>query len=128
VPARQVVFFLALALILMIVILELVRRRELRIEYSWLWLASSATIIVLILRYDLLIALSRLVGVVIPTSALFFLCVLYLALLSLHYSIRISRFTQQIKDLAQEVAILRAELADAARASDGGERARRAEP
>jgi hypothetical protein len=48
--------------------------------------------------------------------------------LSLHYSIRISRFTQQIKDLAQEVAILRAELADAARASDGGERARRAEP
>jgi hypothetical protein len=114
VPARQVVFFLGLTAVLLAVILELVRRRTLRVEYSWLWIASCLTPIVLILRYDLLVGLTGLVGAVVPTSTLFFLCILYLALLCLHYSIRISRMTHQIKDLAQEVALLRAELAQPA--------------
>jgi hypothetical protein len=109
-PARQVVVFLGLSLVLLLVILELVRRRTLRVEYSWLWIAACLTSIVLILRYDLLVTLTGLVGAVVPTSTLFFLCILYLALLCLHYSIRISGLTHQVKDLAQEVALLRAEL------------------
>ena len=117
-PARQVVFFLGLTVLLLAVIVELVRRRTLRVEYSWLWIASCVTTIVLILRYDLLVGLTDLVGAVIPTSTLFFLCILYLALLCLHYSIRISRMTLQIKDLAQELALLRAEVAQ--RSEDGG--------
>jgi hypothetical protein len=110
VPTRQIVFFLALTVVLLAVILELVRRRTLRVEYSWLWIASCVTAIVLILRYDLLLRLTEFVGAVVPTSTLFFLCILYLALLSLHYSIRISRMTHQIKDLAQELALVKAEL------------------
>jgi hypothetical protein len=128
VPARQVVFFLGLTGVLLAVILELVRRRTLRVEYSWLWIASCLTTIVLILRYDLLVGLTGLVGAVVPTSTLFFLCILYLALLCLHYSIRISRMTHQIKDLAQEVALLRAELSRRAKeqnvAHDAGQDAR----
>jgi hypothetical protein len=110
VPTRQVVVFLALALLLLAVILELVRRRTLRIEYSWLWIAACLTTIVLILRYELLVELTGLVGAVVPTSTLFFLCILYLALLCLHYSIRISHLTHRVKDLAQEVALLRSHL------------------
>jgi hypothetical protein len=112
VPTRQTVVFLALVLILFVAILELVRRRALRVEYSWLWIASCLTTVVLILRYDLLVELTDLVGAVVPTSTLFFLCILYLALLSLHYSIRISGLTHQVKDLAQEVALLRVRPAD----------------
>jgi hypothetical protein len=109
VPIRQKLFFLVIAVALLIVILELVRRRRLRVEYSWLWIAAGASIILLILRYDLLIALSGLVGAVIPTSTLFFLCILYLALLSLNYSVRLSDLSRQVKDLAQELALLRGE-------------------
>jgi len=109
VPLRQKVFFLSIAVLLLFVIVELVRRRRLRVEYSWLWLASGFTIILLILRYDLLIWLTDLVGAAIPTSTLFFLCVLYLALLSLNYSVRLSTLTGQVKELAQEVALLDAE-------------------
>jgi hypothetical protein len=112
VPTRQVVVFLGLVLVLLVVILELVRRRVLRVEYSWLWIASCLTTILLILRYDLLVELTELVGAVVPTSTLFFLCILYLALLCLHYSIRISDLTHQVKDLAQEVALLRTRFAD----------------
>lgn len=108
-PIRQKLFFLAIAVALLLVILELVRRRRLRVEYSWLWIAAGASNILLILRYDLLIGVSTLVGAVIPTSTLFFLCILYLALLSLDYSVRLSDLTRQVKDLAQELALLRGE-------------------
>jgi hypothetical protein len=111
-PTRQIVVFLALVLVLLVAILELVRRRVLRVEYSWLWIASCLTTVLLILRYDLLVELTDLVGAVVPTSTLFFLCILYLALLCLHYSIRISGLTHQVKDLAQEVALLRVHLSD----------------
>ena len=108
-PIRQKVFFLTVAVLLLLVIVELIRRRRLRVEYSWLWIASGVTIILLILRYDLLIWLTATTGAVIPTSTLFFLCILYLALLSLNYSVRLSDLTRQVKELAQEVALLRAE-------------------
>jgi hypothetical protein len=107
VPTRQIVVFLALVLVLFVAILELARRRVLRVEYSWLWIASCLTTVLFILRYDLLVKLTDFVGGVVPTSTLFFLCILYLALLCLHYSIRISALTHQVKDLAQEVALLR---------------------
>jgi len=112
-PDRQKIFFLTIAVSLLIVIVELVRRRRLRVEYSWLWLASGLTIVLLILRYDLLIWLTELVGAAIPTSTLFFFCILYLALLSLNYSVRLSVLSRQVKELAQEVALLRAETASA---------------
>jgi len=109
VPIRQKMFFLTIAVMLLLVILELVRRRRLRVEYSWLWIASGATIILLILQYDLLIWVTDLVGAAIPTSTLFFLCILYLALLSLNYSVRLSALAREVKELAQEVALLRAD-------------------
>ena len=48
-------------------------------------------------------------GAVIPTSTLFFLCVLYLALLSLNYSVRLTSLSREVKELAQELALLRAD-------------------
>jgi hypothetical protein len=107
VPLRQKVFFLAVALALLVIIIELVRRRRLRVEYSWLWIASGVTIILLILDYDVLIWMTTAVGAVIPTSTLFFLCILYLALLCLSYSVRLTSLTREVKVLAQEVALLR---------------------
>ena len=108
-PIRQKVFFLTIALLLLVAIIELIRRRRLRVEYSWLWIASGVTIIVLILRYELLIQITAAVGAVVPTSTIFFFCILYLALLSLNYSVRLTELTRQVKELAQEVALLRAD-------------------
>jgi hypothetical protein len=122
VPIRQRVFFLTIALLLLLVIIELIRRRRLRVEYSWLWIASGVTIIVLILRYELLIEITAAVGAVVPTSTIFFFCILYLALLSLNYSVRLTELTRQVKELSQEVALLRAEEARPERPDRGAAR------
>ena len=119
-PLRQKLVFLTLAAVLLLLIVELVRRRRLRVEYSWLWLLAGVSIVGLILRYDLLIQLTELVGAAIPTSTLFFLCILYLALLSLDYSVRLTSLTRQVKELAQELALLRAERGSAPDPDAGG--------
>jgi hypothetical protein len=61
-PVRQKIMAVAIAIAIFIVILELVRRRRLREEYSWLWLLTGTGLIVLTVRYDLLVKISRLIG------------------------------------------------------------------
>lgn len=121
-PLRQKIVFLSLVILLLLVILELVRRRRLRVEYSWLWLAATGSIVLLILRFDLLIWISDRVGAVVVTSTLFFLCILFLALLSLHYSVRLTSLTREVKELTQEVALLRAGVEESREDGTGDER------
>src|SRR5687768_7890634 len=106
---------MAIAIVLLLAIVDLVRRRRLRVEYSWLWIASAISIIAVILQYDLLIWLTALVGAAIPTSALFFLCILYLAVLSLNYSVRLSSLSFELKEVAQELALLKQQCEENAR-------------
>ena len=50
------------------------------------------------------------IGSVRPTSVFAFLGLLFLFLLSIQFSVQISRLTEQNKDLAQQIAILDSEL------------------
>ena len=109
---RQRIFAIFVALVLMLLIVELVRRRKLGEEYAWLWLLVGAVIIVLAISQNLLVFVTRLVGAVIPTSTAFFLGLIFLLLLSVHYSVKISHLVNQIKNLAQDVAILETEIDD----------------
>ena len=111
-PIRQKIMAVAIAFAIFIIILELVRRRRLREEYSWLWLLTGAGLIVLTVRYDLLVKISRLIGAVLPTSTLFFFGLMFLMLICLQFSIRISKLTNQVKDLGQEIALLRSKSAE----------------
>src|SRR5512135_2804043 len=82
-------------------IIELIRRRLLREEYAWLWFATGFVIFVLVVWYDLLRELSRLIGAKVVTTTLFLFALLFLILINIHYSIKISALTNQVKDLAQ---------------------------
>jgi Mg2+/citrate symporter len=90
-------------------ILELVRRRRLKEEYSWLWILTSATMILLVTWYGLVEWMTGLIGAVLPTTTLFIFAFLFLLLISVHFSTVISRLTQQVRRLTQEMAILSAE-------------------
>ncbi len=104
---RQKIFAVSAALFLLVLIFELVRRRKLKEEYSWLWLLTGASILMLTLWYDLLLVLTSLIGAVTATTTLFISAVMYLVLITLHFSVRISTLTDQVKKLAQELAILK---------------------
>jgi hypothetical protein len=92
------------------VVLQLVRRRALREEYTPIWLGVAAGLLLLSLRFDLLKSLTRAIGAWTPSSTLFFLGEIFLLAICLNFAVRLSKASVQLKNLAQEVAILRARL------------------
>lgn len=104
---HQKIFSIIASIFIILIVFELVRRRKLREEYSWLWLLTSGIIIVLIVWYDLLVLITRLIGAVAPTTTLFIFGLLFLMIISLHYSVKISKLTYQIKEISQQMAILK---------------------
>ena len=107
---KQKIAMMVFCLIIFILILDLVRRRKLREEYSWLWLLTTATMFILVLKYDWLGAISSMIGTVLPTSTLFIGAIFFLMILSIQFSVRISRLTDQVKNLVQENALFREKI------------------
>jgi hypothetical protein len=109
---HQKVFAIVVSILIMVIVVELVRRRRLREEYSWLWLLTGAVIILLVIWYDLLVIITHFIGAVAPTTTLFIFGLLFLMLISLHYSIQISKLSHQVKEMGQQLALLRGQLED----------------
>jgi len=107
---RQKIFAIIACLLIVLLVVELVRRRKLREEYSWLWLLTGGSIILLVVWYDLLLFITHLIGAIAPTTTLFIFGLLFLMLISLHYSIQISKLSHQVKEMAQQLALIRAEV------------------
>ncbi len=105
---RVVAVLLSLALV--VVVLRHVRRRTLREEYTPIWMAVAAAITLVSLRLDVLRGVTRLIGAWTPSSTIFFLGEVFLIAICLNYAVRLSRTSVQVKNLAQEVAILRSRI------------------
>jgi len=116
---------------LALTVLWLVRRRRLAGEFTPIWLAVAAATAAVGISPDLLMGLTRLVGAWTPRSTLFFFGQFFLVFLCLHYAVRLSRLTLDVKNLTQELALLRAGVppspsaegapAGGRSAADGGE-------
>ncbi len=109
---------IVVTVVLLFSVLELVRRRRLTERYALLWLVAASALLVLAAWDDLLANIAHLVGVQVPSNALFAIAFGFVLVLMIHFSLSISRLSQEAKVLAQEVARLDAEL----RARDAGDR------
>jgi hypothetical protein len=109
---HQKIFAIVASILIMIIVVELVRRRRLREEYSWLWLLTGAVIILLVVWYDLLLFITHLIGAIAPTTTLFIFGLLFLMLISLHYSLQISKLSHQVKEMAQQLTLLKGQVKD----------------
>ena len=108
-PLQQKMFAIVTSLVILIVIIYLVKKRRLREEYSWLWLLTGFLILLFVLWYDLLLALTDLIGAATATTTLFIFGIIFLMMITLHFAIEISSLSDQVKNLAQKVSLLEAE-------------------
>jgi len=108
-PTIQIIAIIG-SLAIMAVVAWLIRRRILREEYALLWFAASIGLIIVSLWRHSLDLAARLVGVAYPPSVLLLAGIILGFFLALHYSISLSRLTEQNKRLAQEIALLRYDL------------------
>jgi len=108
---RQQIFAIIVTLLMLTSIIYLVKERKLKEEYSWLWLVTGTTMLVLVLHYEGLVWITRVIGAVLPTTTLFLFGIFFLIAISLHFAIRISILQNQVKNLAQKISILEEKLA-----------------
>lgn len=106
----------------LLLVLELVRRRHLREEYALLWLATGVVLLLLSLSRPLLDTLAALTGIFYPPSALFLVALLFVLTILLHFSIVLTRLSQQNRELAQQLALLRHDLERVASVDEGDQR------
>ena len=104
-PLNQKIFAGVLGLIFFAIVLDLARRKKLKVEYSILWSVTAGVILVLVFWYDSLLLITRLIGAVLPTTTLFIFGLMFLLFLNLHFSVKLSDLSEQVKNLAQDFAM-----------------------
>ena len=104
-PTIQIVSIAGCALLLLIV-LELVRQRRFLERYALLWLFSALVLLGLAIWRDALEVIANALGIIYPPNALFVIAGGFVLVLLLHFSLAVSRLSEQSKVLAQRQALL----------------------
>jgi hypothetical protein len=109
---RYYVVAIIVSFALLALTLEMVRRRALTERYSLLWLLTAFVLLTLSTSPWALNALAKSLGIFYPPSALLVVGMGFFLLILLHFSLVISKLTEQNKILAQESAILSFRVSD----------------
>jgi hypothetical protein len=91
---------------LLVLILELVRRRQLKEEYTVLWVITGVVLLVLAAWEGLLRLIAEAIGASSEASMLYFFGIIFVMLLLLHFSVRVSRLERRVISMMQEIALL----------------------
>ena len=106
---RLQVFLAVSSILLLLTVIHLIRRGSLKEGYSILWLAVSVVALAFSLWSNLLFAFANAIGVYYAPAAVFMIIFIFLFLILLHFSIIASKQETQIKELTQEMALLKHE-------------------
>ncbi|HEY3451262.1 MAG TPA: DUF2304 domain-containing protein [Myxococcales bacterium] len=112
IPLGLQVIACAVLLGLLAWVASLVRRRRLSLRDSLLWLLSTGVALVLMAFPELLRVGARALGVEVPANALFAGGFVYVLVNLLSLTIAASDSAERTRKLAQECALLRAEIAE----------------
>jgi hypothetical protein len=104
--SRIQILIICIAALLLVGVIELVRRRRLLERYALLWLLSSIVLLGLAIWRGALDRLAEALGVSYPPNALFIVAFGFVLWMLLHFSVAVSRLSDQSKILAQRIALL----------------------
>jgi len=107
---RARLFAFALGVVVLLLVINLVRTRKLKEEFALLWLLTAVVLVVTPLAIDYLDMVAHALGIDYPPALIFVLAIVSLLLVLFQFSMRISHFSEQIKVLIQESALLRARI------------------
>lgn len=102
----------SITMLLLIIVFRLIIKGRLRAEYSIIWILCSLILFLFSIWREGLDILAGLLGIYYPPALLFLGAILATVVFLLHLSVVSSRFQKQIKDLTQEVGLLKKKLED----------------
>jgi hypothetical protein len=95
---------------LLILVLELVRRRKLTDEHSLIWVLCAGTLLGFSLWRDALHRAAALLGVHYPPAVLILALIFFAFVVSLYFSVVVSRQRRQIEQLIEDLALVEADI------------------
>lgn len=109
-PFRLQLFGVVTLLLFLGWVVYLIRHRRLTLSESLVWFLSTLAALVMVVFPHTLVVAAQLLGIEVPSNALFALAYLYLLGNLLSLTIGISSQTARLRRVTQECALLRAEL------------------
>ena len=103
---RIQILSIAVSAALLLVVLEMVRRKAFLERYALLWLLSALVMLALSIWGGALKSLADLIGIAYPPNALFLVAFGFVLVLLLHFSLAVSKLSDQTKILAQRLALV----------------------
>ncbi len=113
------VFSIIGSLIIILFLIELVRSRRLKESYSLLWFVIAFVFLLFSLWRDLLERVASLMGIDYAPAALFLILIIGLYMLSIHFSVVISRLSEKSKNSSQEIGLLNLKIKELKKWIDG---------
>lgn len=93
-----------------LLVVQMIRKKKLREEYSILWFLASLMLLLMSIDRHFIDRAAAFFGIAYPPSLLLLGAIFLGFVLAMHFSIALSRLSEQNKRLAQEVALLRLEI------------------
>ena len=115
---RARLFAVLLGVGVLLFVLNLVRTKKLKEEFALLWLLTAVVLVLTPLLIDYLDMIAYALGIEYPPALIFLVAIISLLLILFQFSMRVSRFSEQIKVLVQELALLRAHVEDLERSAE----------
>jgi len=109
---RARLFFVALGIAVLVFIINLVRTKRLKEQYALWWLFMALALVVAPLLIDMIDTVSFAIGIDYPPALMIVIAFVCFALVLSQLSVTISRFSDQIKSLSQELALTRNQVRD----------------
>ncbi len=103
--ARILVFVLNLVLICYIIYIT--KKRKLLIKYSIFWTVIVSVVTVFIVNIDMADKISSYLKIDHSPSFYFFVSIIFLLVISMYFTVELSRMSTELKNLIQEISILK---------------------
>lgn len=107
---RARIFFIGLGLLVLFFVINLVRTKKLKEEYALLWLLMAGSLVLAPLLIDMIDAISFAIGIDYPPALMIVIALVCFALIFFQISVTASRFSEQIKNISQDLALTRKRL------------------
>lgn len=103
-------FAVTASLAIVVFLVVLLRSRRLREKYAFIWIAVGVIVCILGAFPDVMLALTRLVGIQTPSNLLFSASLLVLLFVCIQLSVEVTTLEEETRTLTEEVALLRLDV------------------
>ena len=100
------IFVILLGVVVALFVINQVRTRKIKEQYALLWILTAILLVLVPIFVDVVDAISYALGILYPPAFIFLIALVCILLILFQFSMSISRFSEQIKVLVQEIALL----------------------